>query len=97
MVSYLKKTKFSLLVRSWQNVEMRQELLNGRREATLQKGLTSEKKKGWHMQTLKQGNKKLYFSALDKWMLYSLGVLQLIIDASLMKDIGKLEFVLELS
>lgn len=49
------------------------------------------------MQTLKQGNKKLYFSALDKWMLYSLGVLQLIIDASLMKDIGKLEFVLELS
>lgn len=45
MVSYLKKTKFSLLVRSWQNVELRPELVNGHREATLQKGLTWKKKK----------------------------------------------------
>ena len=46
MVSYLKRTKFSLLVRSWQNVELRQELVKGSREATLQKGLTWKKNEG---------------------------------------------------
>ena len=46
MVSYLKRTKFSLLVRSWQNVELRQELVKGCREATLQKELTWEKNEG---------------------------------------------------
>jgi len=46
VVSYLKRTKFSLLVRSWQNVELRQELVKGCREATLQKGLIWEKNEG---------------------------------------------------